>query len=74
MVSATLTTVLAVEKIDPEDCPEYEKGMTGVISSRFVEWKDMDDDTLRLLWEQSPDAVIKHRPEWVKENYPSAIN
>lgn len=60
--------VLGVEclgKADPDQI--------GVISCEIVPFDELDDDTLQMLYNQSPDWVIEHRPDWVKIHYPNSI-
>ena len=60
---------LLEENIDPKDIPK-----DGIVSFKFIKYNEMDDETLQLLWEQSPDIVVKHRLDWVLKNHPNSIN
>lgn len=66
---ASTTRVLGVECLG-----EAEPGQEGVISSRFVPFEELDDETLQMLYEQSPDFVMEKRPDWVKVHYPTHVN
>lgn len=70
---ASTTKVIAVELID-EDIDKKDIPADGIISSKFIPYSEMDDELLSLLWEQSPDVVMEHRPDWVLRNHPKAVN
>lgn len=72
-MSGSTMKVLAVELIE-ENIDPKEISANGIVSSEFIRYEDMDDALLNLLWEQSPDAILEHRPEWVLRNHPKAVN
>lgn len=62
--------VIAIKVVGELDELEAADFPDGVVSSTFVLFEDMDHETLTILWEQSPDLVLTHRPDWVKQHYP----
>lgn len=66
---ASTTRVLGVECLG-----KAEPGQTGVISSRFIPYEELDDETLQMLYEQSPDFVMEKRPDWIQKHYPNHVN
>lgn len=72
-MSGTTTRVVSVEMIeenvDPKEIPN-----DGIVSYQFINYEDMDDELMNSLWEESPDVLLEHRPEWVLLHHPEAIN
>jgi hypothetical protein len=69
MCSKTKIDVLAVENLG-----EAPAGADGVISCEIIPYAELDDDTLEVLYEQSPEFVMEKRPDWIKEHYPNHVN
>lgn len=66
---ASTTNVIGVECLG-----EAEPGQNGVISCEEIAYADLDDATLELLYEQSPDFVMEKRPDWIQKHKPLAVN
>lgn len=73
MASQTHTTVVAVEALD-ETIDRKDVPANGIISSQFILFTEMDDETLQILYEQSPELVMEKRPDWIKKHYPNTAN
>ena len=73
MAESKKVTVVAVVKVQDEvvDQRDYPDG---IVSSRIIEFKDMDDDTLEILFEQSPELVFEKRPDWIAKHHPESIH
>ena len=72
MAESKKVTVVAIvpvedEAVDPRDYPD------GIVESKVVLFKDMDDDTLEILFQQSPELVFEKRPDWVAKKHPEKI-
>jgi len=72
------TKVIAVSEGEPLSDQEvkdiYAKNNDGIVSCEFVKHEDLDDDTLEMLFEQSPEWVMEHRPDWIKANKKLNVN
>lgn len=66
---ASITRIVGVEYLGEASPGEQE----GVISCEIVAYEDLDDDTLEILFEQSPDFVMEKRPDWVKKHHPESV-
>lgn len=66
-------SVLAVEPvdmdIDQDDIPD-----SGIVSHRFILFKDLADDDLECLYAQSPEFVLEKRPDFVARKHPEHLH
>lgn len=64
---------LAVEFIgtitDETDIPE-----NGIVSCEVIPIEELDDETLELMFVQSPEWVMEFRPDWVKQHKHNQIH
>ena len=66
---ATTTRVLGVECVG-----EAEPGQEGIVSCEVIPYEDLDDETLEILYEHSPDFVMEKRPDWIQKHHPESVN
>ena len=57
-----------------EELEKLSKTNGGIVSSKFIPFNELDDETLGIIFESSPDWIIEHRPDWVKLHHPELMN
>lgn len=45
----------------------------GVLASRAIPISELSDELLELLFEQNPNWVCEHRPDWVRIRHPEKL-
>jgi len=78
-----MTNLIGIEEITEDDLSyEEEQALkdidnnNGILSSKFVAYKDMPDETLEMLFDYSKENIellLKHRPDFIKRCHPEVI-
>ena len=72
------TKILAVVEestLTPKEaCNMHKAFPSGVISCTEYRVEYLADDVLKIIFDQSPEFVFEHRPDWVRANHPELLN